>query len=80
MSEDPARLNIWKTALLCFVEKPVFGIGFRNFEVHSVELKKRYGIGTDDGIIENEGYLRGHAHNNYLEDTRLYGYPWRCRL
>ena len=67
MSEDPARLNMWKTALLCFVENPVFGIGFRNFEVHSVELKKRYGMEKDEGIAVNEVYLRGHAHNNYLE-------------
>lgn len=76
ISEDPARLNMWKTALLCFVEKPVFGIGFRNFEVHSVELKKRYGMEKDEGIAVNEIYLRGHAHNNYLEalaSTGIFG-------
>ncbi len=45
MSEDPARLNMWKTALLCFVESVRYlELDYRNFEVHSVELKKRYGM------------------------------------
>jgi O-antigen ligase len=44
--------------------------------VRSVELKKRYGIERDPGFIDNGGYLRGHAHNNYLEalaSTGIFG-------
>lgn len=35
------------------------GIGYRNFEAHSVEIKKRHKIKPD--------HFRGHAHNNVLE-------------
>src|SRR5690606_23173952 len=69
INEDQARLNLWKTSLLSFVEHPVFGLGYRNFEVRSVELKQRYGIPKDEGVLEGGGYgyLPGHSHNNYLE-------------
>ena len=74
--EDPVRFSFWKTALVSFVERPVFGLGYRNFEVHSVELKERYGMDTDPGIVDNGGYMRGHAHNNCFEalaSTGLFG-------
>ena len=79
-SDDPIRLNQWKTGIMSFVEHPVFGLGYRNFEVHAVELKERYGIEKDSGVIENGKwkmiYFRGHAHNNYFEalaSTGLFG-------
>ena len=74
--EDVSRVNMWKTALMSFVERPLFGLGYRNFEVRSVELKGRYGIEKDEWVTENGGYLRGHAHNNYFEalaSTGLFG-------
>lgn len=76
INEDPARLNMWKTALMSFVERPVFGLGFRNFEVRSVELKERYGIEKEPGFEDYGGYLRGHSHNNYFEalaSTGIFG-------
>lgn len=76
--EDPIRFNFWKTASISFVERPVFGLGYRNFEVHSVELKERYGIEKDSIMLDGklQPYQRGHAHNNYLEalaSTGLFG-------
>lgn len=65
------RGNQWKAAALSFLERPVFGWGFRNFELHSAELKERYGFEKD--VVKKRGqprqvvYFQGHAHNNYLE-------------
>jgi len=69
--EEPVRGNQWRAATVAFIENPMFGLGFRNFEIQSVELKKRYGIEAE--IIENVdgveiiSYVKGHAHNNFLE-------------
>ncbi len=69
--DDPVRTNQWKTSALAFVEHPVFGLGFRNFEIRSVELKKSYGIEED--LVKNINgeevavHFKGHAHNVFLE-------------
>lgn len=69
--ENDIRAGQWKAASLCFLERPLFGLGFRNFEIYSAELKERYGFKKD--LIRERGkpprhdYFQGHAHNNYLE-------------
>ena len=65
------RGNQWKAAALSFLERPVFGWGYRNFELHSAEIKERYSFEKD--VVRKRGqpkqviYFQGHAHNNYLE-------------
>lgn len=70
-TESSLRLSQWKTATLGFLERPVFGFGYRNFEPHSVELKKKYGFEKDrKQRIDGKrvwSYFESHAHNNYLE-------------
>lgn len=65
------RLNQWKAAALAAVERPVFGWGFRNYELQSSELKKRYGFEKErswrQGKRQEPAHLQRHAHNNYLE-------------
>lgn len=69
--ESKMRLGQWRAASLAFLERPVMGWGFRNFEPHSAELKERYGFELD--LIRKRGqkpvraYFEGHAHNNFLE-------------
>jgi len=53
------RLDFFKAAYKAFEEKPVLGYGYKNFEVNSKKIKKRYDIGSQ--------YFGGHAHNNALE-------------
>ncbi|MAS95549.1 MAG: hypothetical protein CMO55_20300 [Verrucomicrobiales bacterium] len=69
--ESSIRLSQWKTASLGFLERPVFGFGFHNFEHHCVELKKKYGFEKDKKERINKkrvwSYFEGHAHNNFLE-------------
>jgi O-antigen ligase len=69
--EEPLRGNQWTAATVAFIENPLFGLGFRNFEIQSVELKQRCGIEMDwprmiKGI-KTISYFKGHAHNNYIE-------------
>ena len=53
------RIASYQTALQAFREKPVWGWGYRNFEPHVLEIKKRHGIAYPE--------FSGHAHNNFLE-------------
>lgn len=53
------RISQWKSAIKAFEERPVLGFGYLNFEAHSSNIKKRYGI--------EAAYFRSHAHNNFLE-------------
>lgn len=53
------RISQWQASIKAVQERPVFGYGYLNFETHSTEIKKRYGIGA-----QNFG---GHAHNNFFE-------------
>ncbi|MDF1859551.1 MAG: O-antigen ligase family protein [Verrucomicrobiales bacterium] len=80
-SNNSVRVNQWKVASLSFLERPMFGLGYRNFELQSVELKKRYGFEEDrrrkvEGGGRERYYFQGHAHNNYLEafaSTGIFG-------
>ena len=56
---DSQRISHWKAAVKAFQERPILGYGYLNFETHSGELKKRYGI--------NDQAFTGHAHNNFFE-------------
>lgn len=56
---DRERISQWQAALKAFEEKPILGYGYLNFEKHSIEIKKRYGI--------SEQHFGGHAHNNFFE-------------
>jgi O-antigen ligase len=53
------RISQWEASMKAFQERPILGYGYLNFETHSVEIKKRYGIGSQD--------FGGHAHNNFFE-------------
>lgn len=53
------RIGQWKAALYAFKERPLFGYGYLNFESHSVDIKKRYNLGSLN--------FASHAHNNVLE-------------
>ena len=65
------RMAHWSGAALTFAKYPVFGVGYRNFEARSAELKKEFGLPPDQKFKRQknveDGYLRRHAHNNYLE-------------
>jgi len=66
---DVERISQWKAAIAGFEERPVFGVGYLNFEKISVSLKKKYNI--------EAVYFGGHAHSNYLEmlaSTGLVGF------
>lgn len=56
---DIERLSQFKSAIAGFKERPIFGLGYLNFESMSVPLKIKYNI---EAI-----HFGGHAHNNYLE-------------
>lgn len=56
---DQERISQWQAAVMAFKERPLFGYGYLNFEHHSVEIKKRYGIGQIQ--------FGGHAHSNVFE-------------
>lgn len=56
---DIERVSQWKAAIAGFKERPVFGLGYLNFEMMSIPLKIKYGIEAT--------HFGGHAHNNYLE-------------
>jgi len=70
-AKSDTRVGQWRAASLAFLERPVFGWGYRNFELVSASLKERYGFEMD--LVKRRGrppvrtYFQGHAHNNYLE-------------
>lgn len=65
------RISHWKGAALTFARYPVLGVGYRNYEIRSAELKKEFGLPPDRKFKKQKnsesGYLQRHAHNNYLE-------------
>ena len=71
------RVNQWRAAAMSFVERPVFGLGYRNFEQHSAKLKERYGFEKDRVRILGKKpriiYFKSHAHNNILESFASIG-------
>ncbi len=56
---DIERVSQWKAAYVGFKERPIFGLGYLNFEKMSVDLKKKYNIEAQ--------HFGGHAHSNYFE-------------
>lgn len=63
------RTSQWKAAFMGFQERPVFGLGYLNFEKMAIPLKKKYNLQAQ--------YFGGHAHNNYFEmlaSTGLIGF------
>lgn len=76
-ANSSTRVNQWRAAALSFVERPAFGLGYRNFEQHSAELKERYGFEKDTIRIRGKKpqviYFKGHAHNNVLESFASIG-------
>jgi O-antigen ligase len=56
---DTTRVHQWKAALYAFKERSVLGYGYLNFEEHSQDIKRRYGLESLK--------FSGHAHNNFLE-------------
>ncbi|MEM9282990.1 MAG: O-antigen ligase family protein [Verrucomicrobiota bacterium] len=64
---DPVRVNQWRLAALTTLDNPLLGVGYKNFETQSIELKELYNQPYD--IVKEEGpvHLQLHAHNNYLE-------------
>lgn len=53
------RVQFFTAAFHAFKERPILGFGYKNFEPHVIEIKKRYNIGNQQ--------MAGHAHNNFLE-------------
>jgi len=76
-TDSDIRLGQWRAASLSFLERPVLGWGYRNFELQSAALKERYGFEKD--IVRKRGqprqvtYFQGHAHNNILESFASMG-------
>jgi len=79
---ESSRFAQWKTAAVTGIENPVFGIGYRQFEKQSRDLKQAYGFPYDvTWRIDEEGnpvrgWLHSNAHNNYLEafaSTGIFG-------
>ncbi len=58
-SSNMERIAFYKTAIKVFSEKPLLGIGFKNFEPNVVKYKQKYDIEFTDRA--------GHAHSNYFE-------------
>lgn len=63
------RISQYRAAWHGFLENPLTGLGYRNFEAHSVLLKTKYNLGFLD--------FQGHAHNNFIEvlaGTGIFGF------
>jgi O-antigen ligase len=67
--EDELRLSNWKTAAMTAVKYPTFGVGLRNYETRSLELKEEFGTGAfrERPAGKRPKERPAHAHNNYLE-------------
>lgn len=57
---NDARVSLFKGAWYAFTEKPITGVGYRNFEDQSVAIKIRHGVWGAQSFA-------GTAHNNFLE-------------
>ena len=63
------RLSQYHAAWKGFLERPLLGLGYRNFESNSVKIKKRYNLAHQE--------FGGHTHCNLLEilvDTGIFGF------
>lgn len=67
---NDARVSLFKGAWYAFTEKPITGVGYRNFEDQSVAIKQRHGVW-------GARFFAGTAHNNFLEflaTTGIFGF------
>lgn len=53
------RLAQYHVGASMIKERPVLGVGFRNFEAQTLRIKKKYNL--------TKSKFSGHAHNNFLE-------------
>jgi len=53
------RIAFYQTAFKAFQDNPIFGVGYRNFEAKSIQIKQKYNIAYPE--------RGGHAHNNFME-------------
>lgn len=58
-ASNAQRLSHFSGAFHAFKERPVLGVGYKNYEPKSSEIKKKYNVSYPDNV--------GHAHSNYLE-------------
>lgn len=58
-SSTDQRLSLYQAAFFAFKDKPLLGLGYRNFENQSVQIKKDHNLPQLD--------FAGTAHNNFLE-------------
>jgi len=70
-SSNNQRVSQWRASFLVFLDNPVKGIGYRQFERQGGELKAKMGL-PKDHVLEEDGksvpvYFKSHSHNNYLE-------------
>lgn len=68
-SSSMQRLYLWEAAYNGFKERPLFGMGFLNFERNAIPLKIKYNIPGQD--------FQGHAHSNFFEilaTTGIFGF------
>jgi O-antigen ligase len=56
---NEGRIAFYRAAYAAFTEKPLLGLGFKNFEPNSKDIKKRHDIPRT--------HEAGHAHSNVLE-------------
>lgn len=65
-SSNQQRISLFQAAYYGFLEKPIFGVGYRNFEDQSVALKIKYNV-VEKGVVNPKEIFAGSAHNNFLE-------------
>ncbi len=58
-SSNDQRLSLYQAAYYAFKDKPLLGLGYRNFENQSVRIKMEHNLDQVD--------FAGTAHNNFLE-------------
>ena len=61
------RVAQWKAASLTVLDRPLLGLGYRQFEKQGHQIKEAYGMPNDYPPQIPRIRFQGHAHNNYLE-------------
>lgn len=54
-----SRFEMWRAAWAIFVDKPLLGVGWGNYQVNAQEL-------VDQGLRHSKAAIIGHPHNEYL--------------
>lgn len=66
LSSMGTRMQMWKAATILFLEKPIFGIGWRNFGKDTERL-------VSNSVVSPRVLGSPHPHNTYLEFLAGYG-------